>query len=304
HGPVGKLLHELLLGICQNLIAQAGIRPRVFYRLTGKGCLAMKTGRLKVVIAGLALCVGPAWAAHASPTLDFGVSAWNAQATGQGTSTQGNGQNSTVDLQNDLGMQREWTGGAHLIFRHDLPVIPDFLVETNHLINDGNTILNRDITWQGTTYQANGPVQSQVDLKMARLLAFWNPLDNPLVNLRLGVEARWLNLNIPVTGTVQGPTGPRKESVSAGGNQWLPLGNVGLTLHLPADIDLGGEWSYVRYSGSYLSDYRVQASYTFGSGIVLFAGWRHFHLNLDNSSFTVRGDLDFKGIYTGIGFAF
>lgn len=263
----------------------------------------MNTRRLMALLAGGALCLsaGTAWA---SPMLDFGISAWNAQASGQGTSTQGGGQNSTVDLQGDLAVRRQWTGGAYFTWRDGLPFMPDFTVSADHVFNDGNTTLRRNITWQGTTYQANGPVQSQVNLKMARVLAFWNPLDNPVVNLRLGVEARWVSLDIPITGTVQGPTGPQKESTSAGGNSWLPLGNVGLTLHLPADIDLSGEWSYVRYSGSYLSDYRAQASYTFDSGLKLFAGWRRFHLRLDTGNYSVNGDLDFKGFYTGVGFAF
>lgn len=264
----------------------------------------MKTGRLTMTLAGAALCLAWAGTAWASPMFDFGVDGWNALASGQGTSTQGGNQNSTVDLQKDLAMQREWTGGAYFIWRDGLPVVPDVLVSADHVINNGDTTLHRNITWQGKTFQANGPVQSQVDLKMARILAFWNPLDNPVVNLRLGVEARWVNLNIPITGTVQGPTGPRKESTSAGGATWLPLGNVGVTVHLPADINLSGEWSYVRYSGSYLSDYRAQASYTFDSGLKLFAGWRRFHVRLDDSSFSVKGDLSFKGFYTGVGFAF
>lgn len=264
----------------------------------------MNRRSLKVVQAGILLCLGWAGVACASPALEFGVSAWNAQASGQGTSTEGNGQNSTVDMQSDLNMQRNWTGGLHFIWRHDLPVLPDFLVEADHVFNDGDTYLNRTITWQGKTYLANGRVQSQIDLKTVRIMAFWNPLDNPVVNLRLGLEARWLSLNVPLTGTVLEPTGPQKESVCAGGTIWLPLANVGLTFHLPGNVDLGGEWSYVRYSGSYLSDYRVQASYTFDSGVVFFAGWRRFHLRLDSHRVSVTGNLSFKGIYTGIGYAF
>lgn len=265
----------------------------------------MKTARFTIPAAALVACIGMAAPGFAdAPALDLGVTAWSAQASGQGTSTQGGSQNSTVDLQGDLDVQRQWTGGAHFIWRNGLPVVPNLLLEAGHVFNDGNTTLHRDITWQGKTFQANGPVQSQIDLKMERIELFWNPLDNPLFTLRLGLEARHLDLKIPVTGTVQGPTGPQQDSASAGGSAWLPLGNIGLTVHLPADIDLSGEWSYVRYSGSYLSDYRAQASYTFGSGIVLFAGWRRFHLRLDSNRFTVNGDLNFEGAYTGIGYAF
>ena len=264
----------------------------------------MNSGRVVLVVASCVLGLGLAGSAAASPLLELGVTAWNAQASGEGTSTQGSG-NSTINLQDDLGMQRQWTGGAYLTFRHDLPVLPDFMVETSHVFNDGDTTINRDITWQGTTYQANGRVQSQVDLKMDRVVAFWNPLDNPLVNVRLGLEARRLSLNIPLTGEVAQPGGgTQKESTSAGGTVWLPLGYAGLTLHLPGGVDLGGGWSYVSYSGNFVSDYRLQASYNFDSGFFVGLGWRRFHLHLGSNHFSVGGDLSFKGIYTSVGYAF
>ncbi len=261
--------------------------------------------RVALVMTGCLLGFGLGGTAHASPLLELGVAAWNAQATGEGASTQGGSANSTVDLQNDLGMQRKWTGSIHLTLRHGLPVLPDLMVESSHVFNDGSAVINRNITWQGRTFQANGLVQSQVDLHMDRLVAFWNPLDNTVANLRLGLEARRLSLDIPITGDVTQPGGgTQKESVSAGGNAWLPLGYAGLTLHLPAGVDLDGDWSYVSYSGNYLSDYRLQASYNFDSGFFAAVGWRLFHARLDSSHVAVKGDLEFKGIYTAFGYAF
>lgn len=265
----------------------------------------MNRGRMVLVAACCLLGLGMAGTACASPLLELGVTAWNAQASGEGTSTQGGNSNSTVNLQDDLGLQRKWTGGVHLTFRHGLPVLPDLLLASSHVFNDGNTVINRDITWQGKTFKANGPVQSQVDLRMDRIVGFWNPLDNPVANLRLGLEARRLSLNIPITGEVSQPGGgTRQESASVGGTVWLPLGYAGLTLHLPAGVDLDGSWSYVSYSGNYVSDYRLQASYNFDSGIFLALGWRRFHLHLNSSHFSVSGDLSFKGLYTSIGYAF
>ncbi len=264
----------------------------------------MNSRKWTVLIAGCVLGFGLAGTACASPMLELGLTGWDAQATGEGSSTQGSG-NSTIDLQKDLGVQRHWTGSAYLTFRHDLPALPDLMLETAHIFNDGDAIINRDITWQGKTFQANGRVQSQVDLNMNRVVGFWNPLDNPAVNLRLGLEARQLSLNIPVTGEVAQPGGgTQKESASAGGTVWLPLGYAGLTLHLPAGIDLDGGWSYVSYSNNYLSDYRLQASYHFDSGAFVALGWRRFHLHLDSNHFSVSGDLSFKGIYTSFGYAF
>ena len=264
----------------------------------------MNSGRVAWVVAGCVLGLGLAGPAVASPMLELGVTAWNAQVSGGGTSTQGSG-NSTINLQDELGMQRQWTGGAYFTFRHDLPVLPDFMLETSHVFNDGNTVIDRNITWQGKTFQANGSLQSQVDLKMDRFVAFWNPLDNRLVNLRLGLEARRLSLNIPLTGDVAQPGGgTQKDSVSAGGTVWLPLGYAGLTLHLPAGVDLSGGWSYVSYSGNYVSDYRLQASYNFDSGFFVALGWRRFHLHLGSDHFSVSGDLSFKGIYSSVGYAF
>ena len=264
----------------------------------------MKFQRIVALAIGASFCAALSVPAYASPMIDLGVTGWDAQASGQGTSTQG-GQNSTVDAQSDLGLQRQWTGGAYFVFRHDIPVVPDFMVSTSHVFNDGSNTINRTITWQGKTFQANGLVQSQIKLDTDRLVAFWNPLDNPLVNLRLGLEARHVSLDVALTGTVQQQGGgTQRESATEGGSAWLPMGYAGITFYLPGGVHLGGGWSYIGYSGSHLSDYHVQASYHFSSGFYIDAGYRRYDARLDSSNFSLKADLNFKGVYAGVGYAF
>lgn len=264
----------------------------------------MHPRRVTIFAASLVLAIGSIGPALASPSIDLGLTAWDVQASGSGTSNQSGSTSSTIDLQNDLGMQRQWTGGAHFIWRHDLPFVPDLMLAYSHIFNDGDTSLNRSITWNGVTYLTSGKVLSQVELKSGRVVAFWSPLDDPLVNLRVGLEARWLSLQMPLTGTVQQGATTQRETTSVGGVSWVPLGYVGLTIYLPYGVALNGEWSYVRYSGNYLSDYRADVSYAFDSGFVVSAGWRAFALNLDSSYFSVKGDLKFKGAYAGFGYQF
>lgn len=263
----------------------------------------MYTGRMAAA-ALLVLASVASGAASASPSVAFGLSAWDAQAAGAGTTAQGGAAGSTVDLQSDLGMRRHWASGAYFVWRHGLPFAPDLMLGYDHVFNDGDAYLNRTITWQGTTYQANGRILSQAELKDGRVVVFWNPLDNAIVNLRIGLEARWLSLRVPLTGTVRQGANSQQESVSAGDVGWLPLANVGLIFHLPGHVALAGEWSYVRYSTNYLSDYRAGVAYAFATGVVLSAGWREFHLRLRSSRFEVKGDLEFKGIYAGVGYRF
>lgn len=248
----------------------------------------------------LALGLAGSGAALASPSLQLGVTAWDAQASGAASTSQG----TVVDLQSELGMQRHWGSGVYFVWHHDLPFIPDVEFEYDHLFNDGDATLSKNVTWQGKTYLANAQVLSQAELRDGRAVIFWNPLDDSFVNLRLGLEARWLNFQVPLTGTVQQGGVTQTESASAGAVAVLPLGNVGLTLYLPGHVALNGEWSYIRLAGSYFSDYRAGVSYTFRSGVVLSAGWRVLHLHLDSSRFGVKGGLEFKGMYAGLGYAF
>jgi len=260
-----------------------------------------------VLVVAVAAGAATAAAARADSRVELGVTAWDAQASGNIHSTDPSSPNTPVDLENDLAMGRHANGGVHLVLRSGLPFLPDLRLQYDHVMSDGDTRLNKDVVWGGTIYTAKGRVKSQAELKSGRVVFFWNPLDNPAVNLRLGVEARWFSINVPLSGTAvrtNPPTPSFQASTSGGGVSWLPMANAGLTVHLPAGFDLVGEGSYTRYSGSYAYDARAGVKYHADFGLVVSAGWRRLRLHLDDTSFSVNGTVNFSGPYASVGFAF
>lgn len=259
-----------------------------------------------LALCGLFITTG---VAHGASRLEVQAVAWNAGISGKVyyTSVQINGTSASVDFRNDLSLEGNVNSGLRLTWRQDNPFLPDLDVAYTHINSDGNTVLHADITWGGVTYAAKGHVYSQVTLKTGHLAAFWHPVDNRLVNVRLGIEARWLNLDIPVSGEAVQTTPVHRyfEAHTSGGNvAWLPMGYAGLIVHASRGLDLLCDGAYVRYAKSYFFDLRAGLAYHFGSGLVLSAGWRRLRLHFEDSRFTINGDMVFKGAYAGIGYRF
>jgi len=259
---------------------------------------------LGMAVAAVTILEAPA---HAASRFRLGAKVWSTRASGVVYSMQNGTRTGAVDLGNDLAMGRHLNGGGYFVWRHDNPYLPDVRLGYDHVMTDGDTRLAENVTWDGTTYRASGRIHSQAELKSGRVVLFWNPVDNPVLDLRTGIEARWVSLNFPLSGTATrtspAPARTYERSASGGGVSWLPLVNLGLTFHLPAGLDLVAAGSYLRYAGNYVFDSHAGLDYRV-MGLVLSAGWRRLRLHLDDSSFSVNGDVEFKGVYAGLGLSF
>lgn len=257
----------------------------------------------------LALLLGLSLAPAARPasTVELGTAAWNPGISGSAYDTQFRYRGASIDLRDDLALGRRMDPYSWLVWRSGNAWVPDLDFAYTHVVSSGDTTLRADITWGGVTYVANGGIYSQVAFKTGHVLAFWNPVDNRLLNLRAGIEARWLNLNIPVSGRAE-LVSPRPQfyaaHTSAGDVAWVPMGDLGLVVHATRSFDVLLHGGYVKYARNYFFDVRVAFKYRFGSGLLLVAGWRRLRLHFDDSRFTVNGDLVFKGAYAGVGYGF
>ncbi len=250
-----------------------------------------------------------AGAAHGASSLEFQAAAWSAGISGSAydTRVQINGSSTSIDLRNDLALARHLNPDFQLTWRHENIFLPDLEFGYTHINSNGATVLHANITWGGVTYVANGTVYSQIMLKTGHALAFWSPVDNRLVNLRVGIEARWVNLNIPVSGRAEQTTPVQKyfnSHTSSGNVAWLPMTHFGVILHATRGLDFLFRGSYIQYAKSYFFDLRTGLVYRFGSGLQLVAGWRRLRMNFDDSRFAINGDIVFKGAYAGIGYRF
>ncbi|MGH8224944.1 MAG: TIGR04219 family outer membrane beta-barrel protein, partial [Gammaproteobacteria bacterium] len=260
-----------------------------------------------LAISGLAVALMFVCApkALADSWIEVGTTAWNTQLYGTVYSTTGT-VNSSINLQDDLGMERHWNPEFYFVLYTPGFFIPNVRVEYEKITGNGTNSGNGTIVYNGVVYKANGNLLSQAALKQARVLFFWSPLDNSVVNLRLGLDLRWVSANLALTGTAVtiSPPSTYRATTSAGAVSWLPLANLGLTVHLPANFDVDIVASYIAYKSSYLYDFRAGIAYHFGFGLSLKAGYRRYRLKVDDSNFSLNGDLDFKGPYAGLSWRF
>lgn len=263
-----------------------------------------------LVVGGLALG-GTALAAGSHSYVEIQANAWRTDVSGTlyNTETTGSTPETHIDLNSDLGLGQSTSPNFQIDFHHSVPILPDFLIEYDDLVNDGSNNDHREITYNGVTYVANGRLVSQSVLKQWRLLFYWNLVDNSALDLRAGFAARWENLHLLLSGTAQvtdpqGGTQTEVGSATAGGVRVLPTVDLGAIVHLPANFDLLGSASYMSYGSSYFFDARVGVELHLPFGMVFDAGYRHLKLRLNNTKLSINGDLSYKGPYAGLGWRF
>lgn len=252
----------------------------------------------------LAACCLSAPVAAAS-TIEIAAYGWSTLPSGSIYTRYAGVATPPVDLRKDLAMRRHASVGGRLTWRPERRAVPNVTIEYVHMVADGVVGLRRSIVWEGVTYVVDGRLMSQADLKDGGVQLSWNAFSDKVVDVRAGIEAQWYSLHLPLAGTVleQQPV-PRTyaKAVSVGTVSWLPLLGLRFVFRLPHHVSVSLKGSYLPHSANYVYDLRGRISYRFDGGLMVFAGWRRFRLHLDNGNLTVDGDLEFTGLYTGIGF--
>ncbi len=278
-------------------------------------------GVMALTFAGISTARAGSW-------FEVGAVAWSTTPQLNLTFPKSEFPNVHVPVGDALDMGRRLNPSFDIVWHNSLPFVPDLRVEYGNLLSDGSTSVG-DLCYDGTHYQ--GYIVAQVAMKLGRIQFYWNPIDNSLVNLRAGLGARWVSLNTAATGTVKESAGVpagcptvtlparvapvalaarpaqttvEKESKSAGVVAWLPEISLGVTVHLPAHFNFLFNGSGLPYASSYLYDFRIGINYHFASGLIIGLGYRRWRLHLDNTDWSVNGDLDFKGPYAGIAWRF
>lgn len=246
--------------------------------------------------------------ALATPLVAVGVSSWSTGVEGIVRDTSSN-LGTNVNLNQDLHLERHLNNGIHLTLDDPIPLLPNLRLSYDRIVSNGSGNTQQSFVFGNNVYIAHANTQSQVLLKQGSALLFWTPLDNPIVNLRLGVELRWMKLNVAVSGqgTTTAPVGtgqPFQVSGSAGGVIWLPLLNAGATVHLPAGLKISADGSLIRFGSNYLYDARIGLGYSFGPGLTASLGYRRLRLHLDSSRINLNGSAQFSGVYAGVGWNF
>lgn len=260
----------------------------------------------RAAVALVAAC-GAASAARAAGTIDVSAYAWSALPSGSMYTRYAGYSTPTVGLRDDLAMTRHVNMGGSFTWRQTRRVVPNVTVEYVHMVSDGAVALRRNIQWEGTTYAVSGLLRSQANLKDGGIEVFWNAVSNAAIAVQTGFEMQWYSLHMPFAGTVSGQQPVAMtytKEVTVGAVSWLPLIDARLAFHLPWHLNLYVKASYLPHRSDYIYDLRGGVSFRFDHGLSVFAGWRRFRLHIDKGDLTLSGDLEFRGAYTGIGYAF
>ena len=245
--------------------------------------------RLFSLIALISLLGSPAFADETF-SLRTGYLALNPSGT---IAVSGGGLTGTVvDVEDDLGVDESGDSfaeaalqlGAFRLFAAYLPIR-----------FSGNSVLNRDISFNGETFVLGSRVESDmnIDIYEAGLAWFMVDVDDMPVRIQLGPEmsVKYIDARVELQENLFG----LNESESVG----VPVPALGARGRVSfADfLSLVGRVGYLKYSGSSFLDVDAQVELSPLPLVGLFAGYRYLDIDVDDNDVLI--DATFAGPYAG-----
>lgn len=187
----------------------------------------------------------------------------------------------------------------YLALEHPIPLIPNVKLQQNKLEAAGTTTLDADFSFADTVFNAGTVMQNQVDFSNTDYILYYEILDNDLVSIDLGVNAKHLDGDVLVAQT----TG-NGQSASQNVSQLIPMVYSSVAVGLPlTGLELYAQGSFVSYDGSRLYDVQGGVAYALLDNLAvdlkLKAGYRAVNLRLDDID-SLYADIEFSGVYAGV----
>jgi outer membrane protein len=246
----------------------------------------MKT-HIAVVLSGLLLST----TSHADTLLGLygGAQMWAMESEGAFASD-ANLANFTFD--------DERQGSYYLAFEHFIPLVPNAKLIHTSFDTDGVTDLSSSFTFGGETFASDTRLNTNVEMSMTDHILYYEILDNDLVSIDLGINAKKIDATISVDDTVNAVTG--SQDVTG----YIPMVYSKIEFGIPAtDWSIFAEGSYLSIDGHSVSDLNAAFEYriidSLAVNVALQIGGRAVTIELDDLDNTYT-DLEFSGVYAGI----
>ncbi|MEQ8485596.1 MAG: TIGR04219 family outer membrane beta-barrel protein [Pseudomonadales bacterium] len=244
----------------------------------------------RTLAIALALAAG---AAHGDAVLGFDVGAGSWQQALAGDLATGA---DDVDLERDLGFDRERGNVYYGTLEHGVPFLPNLRLNRADIDADGRDTLTRTLTFGGQTFSISEAVSADVRLEQTDAVLYYELLDRGL-SVDLGVAARWVDGAVSVV-SASGSGEAAFEGV-------IPLLYGRTRLDLPfSGLWLAAEASGIAYRGHSLLDASALLGWTSGVGLGAQLGWRTLRLELDEVDEVERADIDVSGPFLTLHFRF
>jgi outer membrane protein len=216
-----------------------------------------------------------------------------------------------LDLKNDAHFSQKTQPYIGVRITNSLPILPNLKLDYMPMKFSGYGTLNRQITFGGTTYQANANFNLNAKMNRFDILAYYHlpfisTATKDMLKVRLGLNVRVVDFSESFTGTDQatGYTVTESKSLTVP----VPMGHIGVTFSPIKQVSLVGDLNYVSYGSNDYYNYNaglmLSPNGILHSMIVPFiqVGYRYEKLKIDQSS--VYADVKVKGPYALIGVEF
>ncbi|MEO3877043.1 TIGR04219 family outer membrane beta-barrel protein [Rheinheimera fenheensis] len=218
-------------------------------------------------------------------------------ADGWRTSTDGSFAND--DQLQSFNFNDKTQSSYYVALEHPLPLLPNIRLQHNQLESNGLTVLNASFSFAGETFAVDTDIANQVDLTNTDYVLYYEILDNDLVSLDLGINAKHIDGSVAVA-DLGGSGAVAVQDAST----FIPMLYTSAIVGLPlTGLELFANGSFVSYDGSRVYDMQAGVAYALLDNLAvdlrLKLGYRAVNLRLDDID-NLYADLDFKGAFAGI----
>jgi len=197
-----------------------------------------------------------------------------------------------IDVNQDLGYDDGSLGYYYISLEHPVPLLPNVRISKTDIDEDANGRLSQTVIYGDIIFQANEDVSSKVQLDQTDITLYYSLLDT-VVNLDLGLNAKYIDSKARITGAVSG-------TQTADVSGWVPMVYAGVGADLPlTGLAIGAEGAYVKYESSSFYDFTVRATYTSPWFVGADVGYRKIKLDLDDFDDSFA-NVEFDGPYAGL----
>ena len=201
-----------------------------------------------------------------------------------------------VDVQDDLGLDDESNNVFYVAIEHFVPVVPNVRLQHADITIDGQNRLSRVVEFNGTTFNVDDDVSTEIDLTQTDAVFYYQLLDN-VVSVDLGLAARFVDGLVSVESTV--------DNASAEFEGILPLAFGKVRVDLPlTGLWAAAEGAAVAYNGNSLIDFTAQVGYESDFGLGFELGYRAYRLELEDIDDIDSASLDISGPYAALNYHF
>ncbi|MFP3256649.1 MAG: TIGR04219 family outer membrane beta-barrel protein [Candidatus Nanopusillus acidilobi] len=217
-----------------------------------------------------------------------------------------------LDLKNDAHFSQKTQPIIGAKITNTIPFIPDIKLDYMPMKFSGYGTLNRQITFGGTTYQANANFNLNAKMDRFDILAYYHvpfitPATKNVVKVKAGLNVRVIDFDESFTGTdlLTGQTVTESKSLTVP----VPMAHVGFSISPIKQASLVGDLNYISYESNNYYDYNIGVRFS-PNGMFkhliatpfIQVGYRYEKLKIDKDS--VYADVKVDGPYAMVGLEF